>query len=63
MNYWHLFRLKVLNGSPCQSKIEHIEVFWPLIEYIREHFTDAYEFVENAYKVVVERNEGENDDE
>jgi hypothetical protein len=33
------------------------------VEYIREHFSEAYEFVENAYKVVVERNEGEDDDE
>jgi hypothetical protein len=50
-------------GSPEQRKIKHIETFLPLVEYIREHFSEAYEFVENSYKVVVERNEDEDDDE
>jgi hypothetical protein len=43
--------------------VEHIEVFSPLVEYIREDFTDAYEFVEKAYKIVIERNDADEDEE
>lgn len=45
--------LKFLFGTTQYSNVEHLE---PLIKYIKEHFSDTYEFIDNAYEVILKKN-------
>ena len=40
-----------LTGSPNYSSVE---LFAPVIKHIKEHFSEVYEYIEDAYKVVCE---------
>lgn len=39
-------------GSTNHKKVKLPEAFYPFIEYIKENFSEVYEFVDNAYKSI-----------
>lgn len=36
-------------GTTHYNKVEHLD---PLIKYIKEHFSDTYEFIDDAYEKI-----------
>lgn len=45
------FVLFILYGSPNYSSVE---LFKPVINHIKEHFSETYEYIEDAYEAVFE---------
>ena len=38
-------------GTPQYNSVEHLK---PLIKYIKEHFSDTYEFIDDAYDTILD---------